>query len=302
MMRRFLPIIGMCLCALVALAGRPLPVEMRGGHLYARWTLGDSIPLDVFLESGFPKVVISRAFAQEHLQPLLREAPEPTSIALWGGQHYRVTHRIDTQLVINGAPLRIDALVADFSSQRSWAGCEMIFPLRDLPGRVLLDIAARRMEVLDHDAPLPAGFRACPAQADSRTGGLCLTTTLRITDAAGASEELAGNFLLDLGAGNSLILNRNLPEVDAFVERSERMRLSDTTRFPANPRTALAILMPERARLGDVAFQTDFIAAMKLPVTAGSDRYAGMVGNPFFARFRVIFDFSRNTLYLAPRE
>lgn len=283
-----------------------LPLEMKSGHLHSQWIINDTIETKVFLETGFPKIVISETFAKKHLQSLIKmvEAPENTYIALWNNdnQKYKVSYLINDSLIINGKKIKIDALVTDFSTQKSWVSCDIIFPLFDLSGQTELNIKEKYMKVNYKNEYAPTDFIVYDVQTDSRTKGLYITTTLRIYDTSGEKEELTGNFLLDLGAGNAFFLNKNQSKVSTFVTQSDRMHLKDTTQFKPNPKTELSIIMPNRIEFDNIEIKGHFIAAMKIFASNQSNSYIGMIGNPFFANFIVIFDFDNNKLYLKPNS
>lgn len=87
---------------------------MKSGHLNSVWQLNDSIKTKVFLETGFPKIVISEAFAKNRLQSLVQmeKASEDAYIALWGNNNkIKVSYLINDSLEINGKKEKIDALI-----------------------------------------------------------------------------------------------------------------------------------------------------------------------------------------------
>ena len=291
-----------CFCVTLTAQETKLPLDMKGGHLYSQWTLNDTISTKVFLETGFPKIVISETFAKKHLSNLVRlvEAPENTYIVLWNNQRYKVSYTINDSLVVNGKKLKIDALVTDVSTQTSWESCDMVFPLSDLNGKIEINIKEKYMKVMDKFEHLSTHFSAYDVKTDERIKGLYITTTLQCYDTSGEKEELTGNFLLDLGVGGAFFVNKNLSDVANFVTQSSRMILKDTTQFKPNPKTELSIIIPNRIQLGNIELKGSFIAAMKIFLSKASSNYVGMIGNPFFANFIVVFDFDDNKFYLKP--
>lgn len=282
------------------------PLERKNGKLLSQWTINNTIEAEVFLETGFPKIVISENFAKKHLYHLVKmtEAPVNTYIALWDSpnQRYKVSYQINDTLIVNGEKLKIDALVTDFAARKSWENCDIIFPLFDLSSKIELNIKENYMKI-NHESEFPStGIIVYEAKRDNRTKGLYITTTLKIFDTYNKSEELSGNFLFDLGAGNTFFLNKNLSEVSTFVAQSDRMQLKDTTRFQPNHKAELSIIIPDRIIFDKIEIKETFIAAMKLFASNSSNKYVGVIGTSFFTHFIVIFDFDNNKLYLKPNS
>ncbi len=279
-----------------------LSLEINSGHLFSGWLLNDSINARVMLETGFPKIIINETFALKYLQEIIKKAPDSTFIGLWSGNKKTlVSYIIKDSLVINGQKLMIDALVADFSANNSWKDRDIIFPLGDLQGITELNIAEKYMTVNKNVKNLPSDYIEFNLQFDDDVKGLYLSSTLQIFDSLGTKETLTGNFLLDLGAPNAMFLNRNIKAVETFVNNADRMLLKDTTKFKPNPRTNLAIIMPEKIQLENISFTGEYIIAMKM-FGRNSDKYAGIIGNRFFAKFIVLFDFENNKIYLKPNS
>ena len=282
------------------------PLERKNGKLLSQWTINNTIEAEVFLETGFPKIVISENFAKKHLYHLVKmtEAPVNTYIALWDSpnQRYKVSYHINDTLIVNGEKLKIDALVTDFAARKSWENCDIIFPLFDLSSKIELNIKENYMKINHESEFLSTGIIVYEAKRDNRTKGLYITTTLKIFDTYNKSEELSGNFLFDLGAGNTFFLNKNLSEVSTFVAQSDRMQLKDTTRFQPNHKAELSIIIPDRIIFDKIEIKETFIAAMKLFASNSSNKYVGVIGTSFFTHFIVIFDFDNNKLYLKPNS
>jgi len=282
-----------------------LPLKLKSGHLNSVWQINDSIDAKVFLETGFPKIVVNESFAIKNLQALVQmeKASEDTYIALWGSKNkFKVSYVINDSLIVNGKKKRFDAFVVDLSTIKGWRDYDIIYPLRDLSGAVEINIKDNYMMVDKAVDNLSSDFIEFDAKADDRTKGLYISTSLQVYDTLNTKEELKGNFLLDLGAANAMFVNRNLPKVEEFVNKSDRIILKDTTKFRPNPRTKLAILMPNKIQVGNLILKKNFIVAMKMFKSKTSSQYVGMIGNKFFANFIVIFDFNSNKVYMKPNS
>lgn len=278
-----------------------LPLDIKAGHLSSVWKINDSLDAKVFLETGFPKIIVNESFALKNLQNVVKmdKASETAYIALWGGKNkFKVSYVIKDSLLINGKKEMFDAFVVDLSPIRAWKDFDVIYPLRDLSGAVEINIKDNHI-VLDKDVnSLSSDFVEFNAKADNKTKGLYITTSLQVYDSLNVKEELKGDFLFDLGAANAVFVNRNLPEVEAFVSKSDRFILKDTTKFTPNKRTKLAILMPDKIQLANLVLKKNFIVAMKMYKCKTSSKYVGMIGNKFLENFIVIFDFTNNKIYM----
>ncbi len=283
-----------------------IPIEMKGSHLSSQWVLNSTIEATVFLESGFPKVVFNEAFVKANLKELdvrMVEASENTNISLWGGdQKYKVTHIINDSILINGKMSELDAFVVDFNQIKGWKHYDIVYPILDLKGKVEINIKEKYMKELDSIGSLPEGFLSYKVKNDSRTKGLYINTNLSVYDSLGAKEELFGNFLLDLGASNAFMLNKNIPEVVTFVNQTDRMHCKDTTRVPAPGKRDLSVIMPHRIVIDNIEVKGTFVPALKFFASKTSNKYVGCIGNRFFENFIVIFDFDSSILYLKPNS
>jgi len=278
-----------------------LPLEMENGHLFSQWIINDSIEARVFVESGFPKIVINEAFARR-LGLELIPAPDSTRIRLWSSPSpYPVPYLIQDSLTVNGRKLAIDALVVDYSAIPSWDGRDMVFPIVDLGGKVELNIKEKYMKVLPHMVNVFPGHSSFDVTTDEWTRGIYLNTTLTCYDATGTNEELSGNFLFDLGAGNMFFINKNRSEGADFTRQADRMLLDPST-YPKNPRTELEIIKPEKILFCGFEIPGAAIPSMKIHSSRASDQYVGIAGNPFFRNFVVVFDFENNKFYLKPHS
>lgn len=281
-----------------------LPLEVKSGHLLSEWQLNDSIQTKVMLETGFPKVVISESYALKHLKGLvkLEKAPENTAIRLWGKTNEtKVSYLIRDTLQFNGRNIFVDALVANVSNVKSWKSKDIVFPLRDLPGIIEINISGKYMIVDRSPKKLLENHEVFEVKFDKNVKGLFLTNTLIVHDSLGTEEKLTGNFLLDLGAPNALFVNRDLEEVEDFVSRSDRMLLKDITKFKPNPHTKLGIIMPDQFYIGNISCKGEFIVAMKM-FGGNSEKYTGIIGNRFFSHFIVTFDFENNKVCMKPNS
>lgn len=278
-------------------------IEKKGGHLYSTWVLNDNIRANVFIESGYPKIIFSKSFIEQHLDALnvrLEQPADSIYVSFWSdGKRYKVLHTINGTMKINGIGLTIDALVVDTDEIPSWGDRDILFPISDLQKRVELNIGKGYMRILDDSEIISEEYVAFDVSKDHFTKALYLTTTLKAFDADGKWEEVSGNFQLDLGAGNAFMLNKNQPEVQAFIQAVDRMLLKDTTQIKGPKGMDISVVMSDKVRLSNVEIDKGFIVGLKYR-GKNSNLYTGSIGPSFFQHFTIIFDFESSKFYLKP--
>ncbi len=278
---------------------RKLPLEIKKGHLFSEWRINNSVKTRVMLETGFPKIVINETFAKKYLTDIveMKKAPVGMNIALWGTQKkQKISYVIKDSLVLNGRKIFIDAVVADMSASKSWKNRDMVFPLRDLSEEVEINIKDRYM-IIGKELEDLSNHLKLNVKYDKKLKGFYLPVVLDIFDTLQVKERLRGKFLLDLGAPNAIFVNRDRKEVEEFVKKSDRMLLKDRAKFTPKSHVKLAVLMPQEIHINDIILRDEHMVALKLSGKQ-SKKYVGVIGNRFFNKFIVIFDFKNNNVYL----
>jgi hypothetical protein len=275
-----------------------LPLNFKKGHLYSEWKINDSIPTKIMLETGFPKIVISKSYAFKHFKNKLEELESPRKIKLWGqNKTMEVNHIIKDSISIEGNIIYINALIADMTDSKAWKQIDMVFPIRYLPGITEINIQNNELIINKHRKNKQTDFLECKAYYDPNLKGLYIKSTLSLYDKENNKEELRGKFLIDLGAPNHLFLNRDNEQSENFVQKVEKFKLKDTTKFKPNHKTKLAILIPDYFKIDKFTCRKAFIVAMRM-FGKSSKKYNGIIGNKFLSNFIVQFDFKRNRIYM----
>lgn len=301
MNQRALPAILMCFLGF-ALFGQTnkLPLIMKNGHLYSEWEINQSIKVNVLLETGFPKVLIDKKFADKYLvnEIKITKANDHATVATWGdSEKSDVIGYATGELILNGQKQYIDGLIIDFTKHKSWNESEMVFPIKDLNSLVKINVKGGYMEILDFQKSVFEGYNAYEMKYDNWTKGLSMKNDLEIFDSKGKSEKITGNFLFDLGAANAFYLNLNHSEVNLFVESSDRMVLKDTTRIKSKTKNQLSVIIPERLKFSNLEMSDVPVVALKMNASKSSNQYLGVIGNGFFEKLIVIFDFINQKMY-----
>lgn len=281
------------------------PIKLKSGHLYSDWIIDKSIKTKVFLETGFSKILIDKKFADKYLTNLVKkvEAEDNVFVSSWGDANkYKVDFYIEGFLTVNGQNIKIDGIVMDFSLHESWRDCDMVFPLKDLNNAVEINIKENYMKIVMLTDSVLKEYYSLSVNSDNLTKGLSIIETIEVIDSNGNGEKLKGNFIFDLGAANAFYLNRNQPEVDLFIEKSQRMILKDTSRIGPNNINQLSVIIPNKINFGNLEISETYIVAMKMMVSKSANQYLGVIGNKFFENTSVIFDFNNNRIHLKPNS
>lgn len=291
-------------CITLGVSSQIIPVEKKGGHLISTWTLNEDIKARVFLETGFPIIVFDESFIKKNLKELgikLQVPDSPQRVGMWGeNETYKVSYIIKDSILINGRRIAIDAVVIDAKEVKSWKNRDIIFPLRDLNCRVELNINKGYIRLMDDLEKIPEGYVSYAANSDPATKALYMNTIMKVFDADGKSEELQGNFQLDLGAANAVYVNKNLKESSDFMARCSRMIMKDTSRIQGPKEMDLSIIMVDKIHINNIELNGEYVVAMRYAKTKNSDKYSGNIGNRFFLHFNVIFDFDKEIIFLEP--
>ena len=278
------------------------PLEVKSGHLISTWQVAGSSNTRVFLELGFPTLVIDKHFADQHLagQVTFKEPNQQNSIVLWAEQkQHQIISLINDSIHVNGKKIFLNAVVADLSLIPEWKEYDMIFPIKELGQVIKINLQNLSLEV-GGDITLDASSCVWKMQPDSDTKGLFMYGKLEIFDSCGMAEKLSRNFLLDLGAANAFYLNSNHPEVEQFLERSKRMKLDESSYKTSSSLKNINVLVPEIVHFQNVEIFENHIVSIKLYNSGRTENYFGIIGIRFLENFETTIDFSGNILILKP--
>ena len=281
-------------------APHAFPFELVNNKLVATWWLTDALPCRTFLESGFPRQVFDvkmvERLEEEGVSFTRREASR-SGIETWGNNRtLDILYEVTGQLLVKGHPLEINALVANFSKRPDWRNYDLIFPIAELGDLISIDYPNQRLSVLDAATFDTTAYTRLPATPAQHVRGLYLTDTATLVAQDGTVHTITGNFLLDLGGGNALYLNRNLPAIDSLM-RNEKGLLLDYKAYNVKRSKGMDIFFPQRLTVGPLTSADNVIVVMPMRNRKSTDRYVGMLGNPFFAGYEVVYDFVGAGIY-----
>ncbi|PHI20878.1 hypothetical protein CEQ90_05800 [Lewinellaceae bacterium SD302] len=276
------------------------PLFINEGRLNTTWQVDSHLKANVFLESGFPEIIFDNDLADALLSSnskLVRTASE-ASVNTWGTtENLPVVYKISGEMNLYGNLRQINALVVDLSEHEVWAGYDIIFPIRSFNVPTAINFADSLIEIGDGVIDNLISYEKYEADFDKEVNGLFAVLSLVVYDSLNVADTISGNFLFDLGASNAVYLNREKREVEFFLKKTKRMHL-DSSRFTALPAQRMAIIMPEKFKLGSIDVEDQFIVVMDMGSENSSQQYIGAIGNSLLKDRRIVFDFNREEVYL----
>lgn len=276
-------------------------ITMAKGHLYSDWIF-NGVKGNVFLESAFPKVVFDESFIKKNNSSLkfdLKPAPDNMKIAFWGAKKtHKVSYIFSDSVVINGNKLWIDALVVDLAKVDNQKR-DIIFPIDLLNCGAEINIKKKYIKLFDPETYNTNNMTAYDISIDtSRRRRLYLIEGEIYACSKKDTATLKGNFLLDLGAGNTISVNKNNDLTSSFLKQAYKTQSTTPHVVDAGNLTNVTVIMPDYLYFDKFLLPIHtFISAMTLQ-TYGNDSFNAILGNHFFEHFIIAFDFVNNKFYL----
>lgn len=276
-----------------------LPLERQRGHLFVNVLLYDTLPARAMLESGIVCPLVDSALVWSHPELFRPERLDDTvRFRMANGARYAATHKLPPGLPVGGSRSLCNTYVVDMHGY----DCDFLYPLQtfstdttDRPGIFSLSIRGGELRMLSPDE-LPAtqeGWTVCPMVRDERYGMYCVEVPFSMRNQRGERTARPMNFVVDLGNANLLALFTFKPEVASFVSWTN-IPVREVETASGRP---LRIVLPDETRFMD-AYAFSGLPVLVLPrkMRLPGD---GFLGTRFFERFRVIFDFRHERLWLA---
>lgn len=284
---------------LAADAQRVLPLENARGQLFVNVMLHDSIPVRAMLESGIVFPLIDSALVWSHPELFRPEKLQDTvRFRMANGARYRAAYKLPPGLPVGSSRSLCDTYVVDMHGY----ACDLLYPLNtfstdstDRPGIFGLSIRDGELRLLPADS-LPAteqGWTVCPMARDDEYGMYCVKVPFSVCNRHGECTARTMDFVVDLGNANLLALFTFKPEVASFVFRTN-LPVQEVETVSGRP---MRIVLPAETRFagaGSFARQPVLLLDRKMRLPGD-----GFLGTRFFERFRVIFDFRHERLWLA---
>lgn len=279
----------------------PLPegavaFDYEQGHLYFDARLCDSIPARLIFDTGAVGLHMDSLWLSRSGLECRRLGR--ASLQGAGQRRREVTLLLDT-LSLGIDTLRLESRMTSVPDLKSIVGRRIdgIFGVDYLKGCVLFDLRRGYMQAVDPDSLAGAGFRRIPAE---KQGDFLLVEACVRFD---GERVVVGRFLLDMGCGQTLIVNAPAAcKADFAGYAGRKVRYTTVAGGVGGDSES------EMCRAAAVEFAGRTFASVPVAVSCDGDGYlaredvAGVIGNKLLERFVFAIDFAAPALWLRPAE
>ena len=269
-------------------------------HLYFDVMLRDSVAARMIFDTGNTNILIDNKLFKEHFAP--SETLQRTIIQ-GAGNSLEAAYRDTSDWTYSIGQHRQTEQGAIVMDLQKILGneAEGMFGMEFMRGRkVEFNYADEYMRILPPEAQPEEGYICVKCKwLDNRGARMVMPISLKINDAV----SFDGNFLVDIGSSGSISLNSSLVAKLKLnrVLTDVRKKIYDTGGVGGS-RTDYIFTAKGIAVAGyeieDVV--TDFSGNTQGMMA--NDKFDGLVGNAFFERFDVIFDFAKCEIWLRPNR
>lgn len=270
------------------------------GHLYFDVVVRDSIPARMIFDTGNTNILIDNKFFKKHF------APSPTlqrSLIQGAGNSLEAVYRDTAEWIYSvGEEQQTEqgAIVMDLQKILG-SGVDGMFGMEFMRGRrVEFNFADEYMRLLQPDEPLADGYVCIKCKwLDARESRILLPVSVQISDGTA----IEGNFLVDMGARDGLVLNSSLA-----AKLNLRSVIADAKKKVLDAGGVGGSRTDYLFRAKEVSvggFEIADVNAIYSGNTMGAmadDSYDGLIGNALLERFDVVFDFAKGEIWLRPNK
>lgn len=270
------------------------------GHLYFDVVVRDSIPARMIFDTGNTNILIDNKFFKKHF------APSPTlqrSLIQGAGNSLEAVYRDTAEWIYSvGEEQQTEqgAIVMDLQKILG-SGVDGMFGMEFMRGRrVEFNFADEYMRLLQPDEPLADGYVCIKCKwLDARESRMLLPVSVQISDGTA----IEGNFLVDMGARDGLVLNSSLA-----AKLNLRSVIADAKKKVLDAGGVGGSRTDYLFRAKGVSvggFEIADVNAIYSGNTMGAmadDSYDGLIGNALLERFDVVFDFAKGEIWLRPNK
>lgn len=270
------------------------------GHLYFDVVVRDSIPARMIFDTGNTNILIDNKFFKKHF------APSPTlqrSLIQGAGNSLEAVYRDTAEWIYSvGEEQQTEqgAIVMDLQKILG-SGVDGMFGMEFMRGRrVEFNFADEYMRLLQPDEPLADGYVCIKCKwLDARESRILLPVSVQISDGTA----IEGNFLVDMGARDGLVLNSSLA-----AKLNLRSVIADAKKKVLDAGGVGGSRTDYLFRAKGVSvggFEIADVNAIYSGNTMGAmadDSYDGLIGNALLERFDVVFDFAKGEIWLRPNK
>lgn len=278
---------------------RAIPFDYSN-HLYFEVVLRDSVPAKMIFDTGNTNILIDNKLFKEYFAP----SPTLQRVVIQGtGNSLEAAYRDTSDWAYRIGEYSHTEQGATIMDLQKILGNEAdgMFGMEFMRGRkVEFNYADEYMRILPSEEQPDEGYTCVKCKwLDNRGARMVMPISLKINDAV----SFDGNFLVDIGSSGSISLNSSLVAKLKLnrVLTDVKKKIYDTGGVGGS-RTDYIFTAKGIAVAGyeikDVV--TDFSGNTQGMMA--NNKFDGLVGNAFFERFDVIFDFAKCEIWLRPNK
>ena len=269
-------------------------------HLYFEVVLRDSVPAKMIFDTGNTNILIDNKLFKEYFAP----SPTLQRVVIQGtGNSLEAAYRDTSDWAYRIGEYSHTEQGATIMDLQKILGNEAdgMFGMEFMRGRkVEFNYADEYMRILPSEEQPAEGYTCVKCKwLDNRGARMVMPISLKINGAV----SFDGNFLVDIGSSGSISLNSSLVAKLKLnrVLTDVKKKIYDTGGVGGS-RTDYLFVAKDISVAGyeikDVV--TDFSGNTQGMMA--NDSFDGLVGNAFFERFDVIFDFAKCEIWLRPNS
>ena len=269
-------------------------------HLYFEVVLRDSVPAKMIFDTGNTNILIDNKLFKEYFAP----SPTLQRVVIQGtGNSLEAAYRDTSDWAYRIGKYSHTEQGATIMDLQKILGNEAdgMFGMEFMRGRkVEFNYADEYMRILTSEEQPAEGYTCVKCKwLDNRGARMVMPISLKIND----NVSFDGNFLVDIGSSGSISLNSSLVAKLKLnrVLTDVKKKIYDTGGVGGS-RTDYLFVAKDISVAGyeikDVV--TDFSGNTQGMMA--NDSFDGLVGNAFFERFDVIFDFAKCEIWLRPNR
>ena len=269
-------------------------------HLYFEVVLRDSVPAKMIFDTGNTNILIDNKLFKEYFAP----SPTLQRVVIQGtGNSLEAAYRDTSDWKYSIGEYSQTEQGATIMDLQKILGNEAdgMFGMEFMRGRkVEFNYADEYMRILTSEEQPAEGYTCVKCKwLDNRGARMVMPISLKIND----NVSFDGNFLVDIGSSGSISLNSSLVAKLKLnrVLTDVKKKIYDTGGVGGS-RTDYLFVAKDISVAGyeikDVV--TDFSGNTQGMMA--NDSFDGLVGNAFFERFDVIFDFAKCEIWLRPNS
>lgn len=269
-------------------------------HLYFEVVLRDSVPAKMIFDTGNTNILIDNKLFKEYFAP----SPTLQRVVIQGtGNSLEAAYRDTSDWKYSIGEYSQTEQGATIMDLQKILGNEAdgMFGMEFMRGRkVEFNYADEYMRILPSEEQPDEGYTCVKCKwLDNRGARMVMPISLKIND----NVSFDGNFLVDIGSSGSISLNSSLVAKLKLnrVLTDVKKKIYDTGGVGGS-RTDYLFVAKDISVAGYEIKDVVIDFSGNTQGMMANDSFDGLVGNAFFERFDVIFDFAKCEIWLRPNR